>query len=143
MRQTLFFHVRWILVAAVTAQAAIGQARVPPPSPGVPAGRELGTIDGVVSDTGLAPVQAAFVSILGTKIRVGTGPNGRFRITKIPVGQYLVIVKRVGYRPTSSVVEVPSSDTLRLAYTLERVTEMLDPVVVTERAPSSKLGDFE
>jgi Carboxypeptidase regulatory-like domain len=106
-------------------------------------GPQLGTIDGIVADSNLAPVQAAFVSILGTSIRVGTGPNGRFRITKVPIGQYLIIVKRVGFHPTSSVVEVPTTDTLRLAYTLDRIVETLDPVVVTERAPLSKLSEFE
>ena len=72
-----------------------------------------GTIDGIVSDTNLTPLHAAFVSIVGTPLRVGTGPNGRFRITNIKPGQYLLIVKRVGYRPTSGVVDVPPSDTLR------------------------------
>src|SRR5438034_11826160 len=96
----------------------------------------LGTIDGIVSDTTLAPLQAAFVSILGTKIRVGTGPNGRFRVVRVPAGQYLVIVKRVGYRPTSSVIEVPATDTLRLAYTLEQISTTLDPVVIAEKPMS-------
>lgn len=106
--------------------------------------RPLGTIDGVVSDTGLAPLQGAFVSILGTKIRVGTGPNGRFRITKVPAGQYLVIVKRVGYHPTSGVIEVTASDTARLAYTLEKLrAEELEAVVVTAKSPSIRMAEFE
>ncbi|HMA25917.1 MAG: carboxypeptidase regulatory-like domain-containing protein [Gemmatimonas sp.] len=112
--------------------------------PAGPPARALGTIDGIVSDTSLAPLQAAFVSILGTKIRVGTGPNGRFRITKLPVGQYLVIVKRVGYRPASSVIDVPDSDTLRVAYALEKVNSTtLETVVVTEKAPSMRMAEFE
>ena len=82
--------------------------------------RSAGTIDGVVSDTNLVPLRGAFVSILGTKIRVGTGPNGRFRIVDVPAGQYLVIVRRGGYHPTSAVIEVPTTDTLRLSYTLTR-----------------------
>src|SRR6478609_5534790 len=90
-------------VAAVPAQAQ-AQTRVGPGAVSATAGR--GIIDGVVSDTGLVPLQAAFVSILGTNIRVGTGPNGRFRITQVPEGRYLVIVKRVGYRPASDVVDV-------------------------------------
>jgi carboxypeptidase family protein len=107
------------------------------------AARALGTIDGIVSDTNLVPLQAAFVSVLGTNIRIGTGPNGRFRITKVPVGQYLVIVKRVGYRPTSAVIDVPASDTVRLAYTLERIAETLNPVIVTEKSPTKRMAEFE
>src|SRR5438874_443229 len=95
----------------------------------------LGTIDGVVSDTNLLPLRGAFVSMLGTTIRVGTGPSGRFRITKVPAGRYLVIVKRVGYRPTSEFVDVPAADTARLAYTLsEAAAATLEPVIVTEKA---------
>ena len=106
--------------------------------------RGLGTIDGIVSDTGLAPLQGAFVTVFGSNLRVGTGPNGRFRITKIPVGQYLLMVKRVGYRPTSAVIQVPETDTLRLSYTLEPVPpEALQPMIVTEKSPSMKMAQFE
>jgi hypothetical protein len=108
--------------------------------------RSLGTIDGFVGDTSLAPVHAAFVTIVGTKIRVGTGPNGRFRIVKVPQGQYLVIVKRIGYRPVSAVVDVPASDTLRLSYTLEESGPMptvLGTMVTTEKAKSARMAEFD
>lgn len=135
-----------LITAALAAALPLG-AQTRPVLPGTRSdsanfSRALGTIDGVVSDTGLVPLQAAFVSVLGTKIRVGTGPNGKFRITKVPEGQYLVIVKRVGYRPTSAVVEVPSTDTLRLAYTLERIPVELATVTVTEKPLSMKMGEF-
>ena len=132
------------LAAASLAGSIDAQARrVPPAGSGIIAGRAIGTIDGIVSDTGLAPIQAAFVSILGTNLRIGTGPNGRFRITKIPAGEYLLIVKRVGFSPVSGVIEVPANDTLRLAYTLERINETLPTVVITEKSPSSRLTEFE
>jgi hypothetical protein len=108
--------------------------------------RSFGTIDGVVSDTNLVPLHAAFVSILGTAVRVGTGPNGRFRITRLPAGEYLLVVKRVGYRPVSSVVDVAASDTLRVAYTLADVPQAattLGAVVVTEPSNSERLGGFD
>jgi hypothetical protein len=104
--------------------------------------RDVGVIDGIVNDTSLSPLRGAFVSILNSKIRVGTGPNGRFRITKVPAGQFLLVVKRTGYRPTSAVVEVRASDTLRLAYTLEPIANMLDPMIVTEKAISLRVAEF-
>ena len=110
---------------------------------GVP-NRVLGTIDGIVSDTGLVPLQGAFITVFGSNLRVGTGPNGRFRINKIPAGQYLLMVKRVGFRPASAVIQVPETDTLRLSYTLEPVpAEALAAVVVTEKSPSMKMAQFE
>ncbi|HEY4217354.1 MAG TPA: carboxypeptidase regulatory-like domain-containing protein [Gemmatimonadaceae bacterium] len=106
--------------------------------------RRVGTIDGFVGDTALMPVHAAFVSIPGTAIRIGTGPNGRFRIANVPAGQYLIIVKRVGYRPISGIIDVPPADTLRLAYTMEQApAAALDPVVVTATAPTLRLREFE
>lgn len=120
-----------------------GGPPVDPASAGVPK-RVLGTIDGIVSDTGLVPLQGAFVTVFGSNVRIGTGPNGRFRITKIPAGQYLLMVKRVGFRPTSAVIQVPETDTLRLSYTLEPVpAEQLRAVVVTEKSPSAKMAAFE
>jgi Carboxypeptidase regulatory-like domain len=103
-----------------------------------------GTIDGVVTDTNLVPLRGAFVSILSSRIRVGTGPNGRFRITSVPAGQYLVVVKRAGYHPTSAVVDVVAGDTLRLSYTLtDAPATTLDPVVVSEKAVSFRMAEFE
>lgn len=123
---------------AITLTAGVAVAQTSPAR-----AKQYGTIDGVVSDTSLNPLHAAFVSILGTAIRVGTGPNGRFRITNIPAGEYLVIVKRVGYRPTSGVVEVPASDTVRLSYTLETAPVTLGAVVTTEKVQSDRMKGFE
>jgi len=104
----------------------------------------LGTIDGIVTDTNLVPLRGAFVSVLNSSIRVGTGPNGRFRITRIPPGQFLLIVKRGGYRPTSAMVEVKASDTLRLAYTLvDAPMATLEGMTVTEKAVSLRMLEFE
>jgi hypothetical protein len=106
--------------------------------------RPVGVIDGVVSDTNLVPLRGAFVSVLGTKIRVGTGPNGRFRILDVPTGRYLMIVRRAGYHPTSSVVDVAAADTARLAYTLaEGGPTLLEPVVVTAKTVTGRLSEFE
>ena len=133
------------VAAIATAAAAPIAAQIPlNPTRPVASTPQFGTIDGIVSDTSLVPIQGAFISILGTPIRIGTGPNGRFRITKLPVGQYLLVVKRVGYHPTSAVVEVPDADTLRLAYTLEKLRpEELETVVVTAKSPSARMVDFE
>jgi hypothetical protein len=108
----------------------------------IPNGHGPGTIDGIVSDTNLTPLHAAFVSVVGTPLRVGTGTNGRFRITKLQPGQYLIIVKRVGYRPTSGIVDVPPSDTVRLSYTLEPIATTLATVTVTEKPFSVRMGEF-
>ena len=147
MKGISVFRILLAGLVAIAGAALPASAQTRPTIPGTRVdtnvfARPMGTVDGVVSDTNLNPLQAAFVSILGTKIRVGTGPNGRFRITKVPSGQYLVIVKRVGYRPTSAVIEVPGSDTVRLAYMLENIVTTLNPVTVTEKPLSLKMSEF-
>jgi len=138
-----FAALSFLSLSTANAQSAVGSAIARRDS--AQRARAFGTIDGIVSDTNLTPLHAAFVSILGTSIRVGTGPNGRFRIVRVPAGQYLLIVKRVGYRPVSSVVDVAASDTLRVAYTLADAPQVttLGTVVVTEPSSSERLAGFE
>ncbi len=136
-----------LLATATVAAASTLHAQARPifptaPAP-VPGAKAPGIIDGFVSDSGLVPIHGAFVSVLGTQIRIATGPNGRFRITKVPAGQYLVIVKHVGHRPISAVVDVPSGDTLRLSYSMEPAATELNAVVVSETAPAMRMQEFE
>lgn len=103
----------------------------------------FGTIDGIVTDTTLRPLNAADVSVVGVGARVVTSENGRFRILQVPPGQYLLVVRRIGYAPTSGIIQVPGDDTLRLSYTLARSENMLDTVRVRERRVSMRMLGFE
>ena len=103
----------------------------------------VGTIDGLVTDSMLAPLVAAQVTVLSSNVRVGTGPNGRFRITDVPSGEYVIIVRRAGFRPASTIVQVPAGDTLRLNYTLERTETSLAPAMIVEVRTSVRMLEFE
>jgi hypothetical protein len=105
--------------------------------------KPVGTIDGFVGDTALNPLLSAEVKLLSTNVGVKTGPNGRFRISQVPAGRYVVIVRRAGYSPTSAVIDVPPSDTLRLAYELQRSATSLAPAVITAAATSRRNIEFE
>lgn len=100
-------------------------------------------IDGVVTDTALVPLAGATVSILGSTIRVVTAENGRFRITALPSGQYIVLAHRLGYEPLSSRVQLTEADTERVSFSLERITTTLDTVVVAAKGVPSRLDEFE
>lgn len=106
--------------------------------------RTHGVIDGLVTDTGFVPMPGADIGVLRTTLKISTGEQGRFRITDVPVGTYILTVRRFGYRPTASVILVSGGDTLRLAYALQSMRAgQLDTVRVTERAQSRNLMDFE
>jgi len=104
---------------------------------------QVGVVDGVVTDSGLVPLQGAEVIIVRTSIRVHTPPSGHFQILRVPEGAYILIVRLLGYRPISSIVQVPAGDTLRLAYAMERMTATLDTIKVVERRLSPRMSEFE
>ena len=97
-----------------------------------------GMIDGVVTDTNLVPLAAADISVLRSTVRLVTGDNGRFRITAVPEGQYLLTIRKLGYQSMVRMVEVSDSDTLRLSVLLERSLRELDTVVETARGRSRR-----
>ena len=92
-----------------------------------------GVIDGVVTDSSLVPLDGADITVLSTTLRIETGPSGHFRILEMPAGQYLLIVRHIGFHPVSGIIEVAAGDTLRLSYALERSMAMLDTTRVTGR----------
>jgi hypothetical protein len=139
---------RFLLAAALFLAASLPAQTVRRGLPG--ASRDTtkkaattGTIDGFVGDTTLAPLQAAEVKILSSNVRVSTGPNGRFRMVDVPEGEYVLVVRRSGYRPASALVSIGRADTLRVSYTLEREIASLAPAVVTARATSMRLTEFQ
>jgi hypothetical protein len=150
MMRRMRMRAAWLIVAAASAAApahgqqkaaGLPQSKAPKPAPSARA--NLGVIDGWVSDTNLVPLTAAVVSVLQVHVRIGTSPVGRFRISDVPAGHYLLLVRRAGYRPTSEVVDVPAGDTVRVSYTLERATQTLGTVVIEEKKQSVRMREFE
>lgn len=151
------FRTAWFVAATVFAGAAVASdAQAQVRSSAIERARQeeerraerantarLGVIDGVVTDTLLQPLNAADVTVVGAGLRVVTGANGRFRMVQVPPGQYLLVVRRIGYAPTSGIVDVPATDTLRLSYTLERSTFALDTVRINSRRVTMRMVDFE
>lgn len=120
------------LLLGAAAPLAHAQAR---PTPGA--------VDGVVTDTGLVALADATASILGTSLQVVTGANGRFRILGLRPGQYILAVRRLGFAPSSAAPSVAPGDTVRMAFTLNRVVTALDTVVVATKRHSMRLAEFE
>lgn len=91
----------------------------------------LAVIDGAVTDTALAVIAGAQVSVLGSQLQVTTGANGRFRIVALPLGTHLLVVRRLGFEAIAYPVRLETPDTLRLSIALNPVAETLDTVVVS------------
>ena len=128
--------VRSAAVLAVSLLLGAGFARPQSsPAPGV--------IDGVVSDTSLVSLSGASASLVGTSLEVVTGANGRFRIVGLPAGQYILVVRHIGYASSSTVMQVASGDTLRMSFALRPVVNELGTVVVAGKRLSPKMTEFE
>ena len=103
----------------------------------------MGVIDGAVTDTNLVSLADATVSILGSTLKVVTGANGRFQILAVPAGHYILVVRRLGFAPVSSAVQVAAGDTVRASFALERLVTALDTVKVAGRRLSMRMAEFE
>src|SRR5688572_15985090 len=129
-----------LLLLAGAAARDLGAQRVENPRAGVTTqgtrGRATGVIDGAITDTALRPIGFAEVTVLRTDIKLLSNSLGRFRFVDVPAGQYLLIVRRIGFRPVSSIIQVGNRDTLRLAFTLEPSVQVMGEVVITEERHS-------
>ena len=102
-----------------------------------------GTISGVVTDTGLVAIGRANVSIVGARVGIRVGANGRFEFRNVPGGRHIIVVAAFGYEPITETIEVQGNDTLRLAVSLERRGQSLDTVVTAATTVAPGLADFE
>jgi len=148
---------RFLLILAagfVCAGPAAAQQKaktLPSSAPKPPSAAEVaqrsgfGVIDGMVTDSGFVPMLGAEVGILRTSVKIATNALGRFRITDVQMGTYILTLRRFGYSPIASVISVNAGDTLRLTYALQPLGKgrLLDTVRVTERQESRNLMDFE
>jgi hypothetical protein len=101
-----------------------------------------GSLDGIVTDTSLVPLTNAIASIVGSGLQVVTGTNGRFRIVDVPAGRHYLLIRRVGFAPSSTELIMVPSDTLRMSFALVRIGT-LDTVVVAGTRLSPKMQEFE
>src|SRR5262249_16792220 len=73
---------------------------------------------------------------------VTTDERGHFRISGIPSGRVMLMIRRIGYVSLPTVLDVSAGDTLRSSFALERVVPALDTVVVAAQKPDDILSEF-
>jgi Carboxypeptidase regulatory-like domain/TonB-dependent Receptor Plug Domain len=102
-----------------------------------------GMMDGIVTDTTFTPIAGATISLIGSRVSATTGANGRFRITALPAGEYVVVARRLGYASASATLHLDGGDTLRPSFSLHRVTPELGTVRASAVRATTRLGEFE
>lgn len=90
-----------------------------------------GTISGHIRSENGEPLPGINVGIDGTAYGASTNEQGRFKINRIPAGNYTLSVSGVGYQTQQQSVVVRANQTTVLNYQLNSQTSELSEVTVT------------
>ncbi|HOX24547.1 MAG TPA: TonB-dependent receptor [Candidatus Krumholzibacteria bacterium] len=100
-----------------------------------------GTLSGRVVDADGAPVVAATIVVVGTRLGAYTDADGKFAILNVPAGTYEVKASRLGFNPVSMTGVIVSADqTARLDIRLGGTTLQAEEVVIVAERPPVELG---
>ncbi|MGH7617380.1 MAG: SusC/RagA family TonB-linked outer membrane protein [Gemmatimonadaceae bacterium] len=98
----------------------------------VAVGRAQGTLTGTVTaQVGGTPLQEARIIIVGTSLVGSSGPDGKFRLVRVPAGTAEVRVIRVGYQELKKSVRIVDGQTATLDFTMAQSVVQLSEVVTT------------
>jgi hypothetical protein len=97
-------------------------------------------VTGQVLDTIAMPVANAQVSVEGAAPVTTTNARGEFVLDSLPGGTQALVVRRVGFAPGRTIIDVAAGAPARVALRLERAVPRLNPVVVTAQEALSRVG---
>jgi hypothetical protein len=94
-----------------------------------------GTLNGVVQAAQAdAPLPFAVVSIPALHIERFTDATGHFTISGLPVGAHDVVVRRIGFVPWRSRVQIRADSATSVSARLDQLPQLLSTVAVTDLA---------
>jgi Ca-activated chloride channel family protein len=123
------FHSQ-VLLAGVLAGFVL-----PFPRPAVVPSR-TGSIEGIVRETGGAPIRDARVAIEGTSTTARTDSLGRYRLAQVAAGKVTVRVVALGYNAATQPGTVTDGLVAVINFTLTPAVLQLDEIVVAATPPS-------
>ena len=94
----------------------------------VPTGTVRGQVTDAASNRGVGDVQ---VTVTGTRIGGVTNAQGEYTLTLVPTGQRSISTRRLGFNPSSQVVNVLAGQTLTANFLINVSAVNLSEVVVT------------
>jgi iron complex outermembrane receptor protein len=105
-------------------------------------GRITGTVSGIMSGVGAAPLVGAQVLLSPLGLSAQSGDGGKFTIQGVPAGKYDLKVHLLGYKSLNvSGVAVGAGGEAKVAFHLERTAVQLTSVVVAASRRVRKITD--
>jgi TonB family protein len=99
----------------------------------VSAQQPTGIVRGTVRDSAGAAIVGAQVSTAGTTRTALTGDDGAFSLPSVPLGKIQLLVRRLGFRPTTIAAEVAIAPAPPMAITMSTLPDVLATVAVRAR----------
>lgn len=96
--------------------------------------RGTSSILGLVVDTSGTPMDEAEVQLVGADRIAVTRANGRFLFRPLPVGTYLMKVRKLGYAPAVMTVNLRDHDDREVLLRVTPLPQQLDAMIVAERS---------
>ena len=92
------------------------------------------SILGIVVDTAGNPVDEAEVGLVGANRIAVTRANGGFLFRPLPLGPYLIRVRKLGYAPATMTVTLRDRDDREVLLRITPLPAQLDAMVIAERS---------
>lgn len=121
-------------VAIALAYATIGRAQDSRPA--------TGSINGRVLDPAGRAVAGAELTIPGSTVRVETDDTGEFRLKNIPAGDLSIRVRRLGFKPDTSIISVLAGQTVPLMIALQPLPVVLATMTILGKHYTGRLASF-
>ena len=112
--------------------------------PAISTAQSFGALHGMVRDSIGGGVSGAQVMLEGSTTRLLTDSAGAFRFSRLPPGDVILNVRRLGYRPASSSVRVEPGTITRIEVELSHLAARLPVIEVRGRSQvyDSRLAGF-
>lgn len=100
----------------------------------------LSSISGQIKTNDGNPLPGVTVKIHKTNYVTLTGPNGNFKLSNIPVGNYTVQVTAIGFKTQKKEIKVTDGEISTLSFSLSESSEQMETVNVIGRTANQEVN---
>ena len=91
---------------------------------------QTGNITGIIKSSDNQPQQSVHIILIQSPYATTTDASGHFTLKNIPVGEYLLVVSKIGFQEQQRVITVTNGENTSLELSLTTATYHLDEVAV-------------